>query len=130
MQTIERMILIALMRDMRAKGYEVAAVWDGSQYCMAVPKGEVEYFDDGDPPTAGDIVRPLTDAEALHAIDAVCESTLHFTHRDKKTWGNRGVLVILGNGKDVLSDFHAPDNEPFCGVVTIIYDKLEEGAAL
>lgn len=135
MKTIERMILIALMRDMRKAGYEVAAVWTGDEYRMACPEGRVKNYayDDnerGMPVAPSKIIRSLTDVEALKEIDSVDQSTLHFTHRNAKTWGNRGVLVILGNGEDVLSDFHATEREPFGKVIRNIYDKLNNGQAL
>lgn len=131
MKTIERMILLALIRDMRAQGYEVASVWDGDNYQMPGPDATIQEFPADSKFIEGGIVRPMTDEEACEAMDSVCESTLHFTYRNKKTWGTRGVLVILGNGEDVLSDFHAPPTrEPFQKVVIDIYDKLEKGLVL
>ena len=35
MQNIERLIVLNLIRDMRAQGYNVAAVWDGEEYQIA-----------------------------------------------------------------------------------------------
>lgn len=137
MQTIERVIISALIRDMKAAGYEPAAVWDGELYTMAV--GEVGehrnfagpasmYLEPPDEPEApAEIIRPLSDAIAMSAIDSVDDCTLHFTHRNAKTWGNRGVLLILGNGEDVVSDYHVADGELFGEVVERIYQRIYYG---
>jgi hypothetical protein len=127
MQTIERVILSALLRDMRAAGYQPAAVWDGGEYVMACADGSVKSREHAEVPAR--IERPLTDAEALDAIASVDDSTLHFTHRNQQTWGNRGVLVILGNGEDVISDHHCArgEGETFDAVIDAIYDRISNG---
>lgn len=126
MKTIERVILLALMRNMRAQGYEVVSVWEGENYRMPDRQGELQTYPHGKEPDI--MFNPMTDEQALTEIDSVDESTLHFTHRHSRTWGNRGVLVVLGNGEDCLSDFHGADrSEPFQKIVTDIYDKLNKG---
>jgi hypothetical protein len=132
MNTIERVIITALLRNMRAEGYQPAAVWDGGAYQMADDK---TYEPDKLPMlsrkrnTAApeEITRSMTDEEALRSIDSVCECTLHFTHRNAKTWGNRGVLLILGNGEDVISDFHDAADEPFSEIINTIYNRVAAG---
>jgi hypothetical protein len=115
MQPIERAILIALLVDMRAAGYEPAAVWDGEAYLMA---GGAEYkqkrmrmhsSQSADTDAPDEITQPMTDDEVLDAVGSVDDpTTLHFTHHRKRTWGNRGALLILGNGEDIISDYHSP----------------------
>jgi hypothetical protein len=125
MKTIERLILTALLRDMRAAGYRAAAVWDGDEYNLAGSETEYSTVNrDGSPAT---IERALTDDEALFLIDSVDDCTLHFTRQNADTWGNRGVFIVLGNDEDCISDYHAPKNEPFCDVITAIYDRVEKG---
>lgn len=121
MKTIERYVITALMRDMRAAGYQVAAVHVGDGYVMARTTLHRA------PAT---IAEPMTDAKALEAIDSVDRCTLHFTDRNSTEWGDHGVLIILGNGEDCLSDSHSHENEPFNGIIDAIYDKLNAGSLL
>jgi hypothetical protein len=139
MQTIERVLILALIRDMRTAGYQPAAVWDGEAHVLAksanLADGLASF--DAEPrmlssqPTKSEapanILRPLTDDEALQAIDTVDESTLHFTDCNATTWGGRGVLIILGNGEDCLSDYHVAKGEPFGGIIERIYDRISDG---
>jgi hypothetical protein len=124
MQAIERQILIALLKDMRAAGYQPAAVWDGEQYVIARSDGDVMSIDSKAGSGYERIARPLTDREALEAIDSVCDSTLHFTHHNAETWGNRGVLLILGNGEDVISDSHDAKDEPFGEIIDAVCRRI------
>lgn len=121
MKTIERYVITALMRDMRAAGYQVAAVHDGEGYWMSTG------WHKRAPAT---IAEPVTDARALEAINSVDDCTLHFTDQNSTQWGDHGVLIILGNGQDCLSNAHVYDNEPFNIIIEAIYDKLNEGALL
>lgn len=135
MKTIERTIISALMRDMRAAGYQTAAVWDGEAYVMAHGTFEElspRFHSSQAPNTAAPdhIERAMTDEEALAAVDAVDDSTLHFTNLNATTWGRRGVLLVLGNGEDVISDYHCAKGEPFSGVIDAIYARLENGSVL
>lgn len=130
MQTIERTILTALLRDMHAAGYQPAAVWNDGEYVLgkgeqtiSLPPGSRKAFMDH-------IERPLTDAEALEHVDSVDCSTLHFTHQNATTWGDRGVFIVLGNGEDCLSDYHCPTGEPFASVIGALMSRLERGEVL
>ncbi len=140
MQSIERHIIAALVRDMAAKGYKVAAFWDGEAYQMPGSDGAMTSFEaeprfhssqpteaKGMPQT---IKRAMTEAEALEAVNTVDEGTLHFTHHHKRTWGNRGVFIVLGNGEDCISDYHAVEREPFCEIIEAIYDRISNGKLL
>lgn len=127
MQTIERLMLTALLRDMRRAGYEPAAVWDGEEYVCARSANAADGVKSFPARAPKKIHRALTDEEALEAIDSVDESTLHFTQRNAREWGNRGVLLILGNGQDVMSDHHCADGEPFGEIISAIWDKVQDG---
>lgn len=138
MTTIERTIIAALIRDLNKAGYLPAAFYDGEAYQMASADGIVSY--DIEPrilssqpcksAAPDEIFRAMTAAEAIAAVDSVDEGTLHFTHRNARTWGNRGVMLILGNGEDVVSDYHCADGEPFSKVIEALYDRLNEGQIL
>jgi hypothetical protein len=41
-----------------------------------------------------------------------------------KAWGNRGVLLILGNGEDIISDYHC-GNPEFAAAVDRVYAYIE-----
>lgn len=128
MNITERVIIKALIEDMRAHGYEVAGVWDGEEYVLPNPDaidGAFQYAPN-DESTPTDITRAMTTDEALQAIDTVDDCTLHFTHQNKKTWGDRGVFLVLGNGEDVISDHHDPRGEPFSEVIADLGDKIEK----
>jgi hypothetical protein len=121
MNTLERYIVVKLIADMRTAGYQVAAVWDDGDYVMGQDDGSVKSTR-----RAKDFVRPLTDAEALDAIDSVEISTLHFTHQNKTTWGDRGVMLVPGNGSDIMSDWHDVIDEPFNAIIERICDTVED----
>lgn len=124
MQTIEMNIITALVNDMKAAGYEVAAVWDEGAYIMA--KTETATCSVVGAGVAEEIVRPLTLRETLEAIGSVDCSTLHFTHQGKRTWGNRGVFLVLGNGPDVISDHHVPrGEEKFQEIIDGVIGRIE-----
>jgi hypothetical protein len=130
MQTIERIIIAALLRDMRAAGYQPAAVWNDGDYVLADPFGRITSREPGDIADLTHINRPLTDAEALEHIDSVEVSTLHFTHQNATTWGNRGVMLVLGNGIDVISDHHVAKGEQFGKVIEELCDRINSNRTI
>ena len=84
---IERAKVSAVVAECEAAGYVPVRVWDGGEY-----------------------VKTTGVTGALDAVFAVDESTIHFAPRDKPNgWGGCGVLVILGNGEDCISDWHCGD---------------------
>jgi hypothetical protein len=132
MQAIERVIIRALLRDMREEGYQPAAVWDGGAYVMAhatFDENSQRLHSSQSPDTDApdNIVRPMTDEEVLEAVDSVDECTLHFTRKNATTWGDRGVYLVLGNGEDVISDSHGAKGESFGAVIDHLYTQLEAG---
>lgn len=121
MQNIEKFIIQRLIADMERAGYHVAAVWDGEQYQMVDAEGRPISLDRG----PAHAKRAMSVAQALDSIDSVDDSTLHFTHKDASTWGDRGVLLILSNGEDVISDYHAGD-AVFESIIERIYDAISD----
>lgn len=81
-EKIERKIIRKMISELAKVGYTPKAVWDGEEYVDAE-----------------------TTEQALDAIFAVDESTLHFQAADGH-WGNLGVFLVGGNGNDVISDYH------------------------
>jgi hypothetical protein len=122
MNITERVIIRQLIADLNQAGYQTAAVYDGGDYIMGRDGKTVAIDGDAAPSV---IDRPLSVDEALEAIDSVDDATLHFTHKDSNTWGNRGVYLVLGNGEDVISDHHDPENEPFTQVICDLYKKID-----
>lgn len=120
-QIAERAIIKALIVAMAAAGYQVAAVWDGEVYQMGGGKSYMP------PAFVPDHAPGMDETAALEAIYSVDECTLHFTHKGKHSWGNRGVLLILGNGADVISDYHCADKN-FDDVISAIYARIEDGS--
>ncbi len=110
MKTIERYILSALIRDMSAQGYQPAAVYTENEYTLAdEDAGIVEHYARGSEPSS--ISRPMADYEVFNAVDTVCRSTLHFTDKHANTFGDHGVLVILGNGQWARSAQRLPQHQ-------------------
>lgn len=83
---IERAIVRKLCRLLKAGGYPPSQVWDGGEY-----------------------VPTTTENEVIEAVFAVDEATIHFSGGDEDC--EHGVLIILGNGVDCISDYHCGDNK-------------------
>lgn len=122
-EAIERAIIRKLCERMLLAGHRIAAVWDGEEYTLAGSLAAgTETYEAGNAPDR--ISAPLTLAQALdaiYAVDSIC--TLHFTRRDSDTWGNRGVMLVTGNGTDVISDHH--DYPDIGAVIDKIYEELD-----
>jgi len=86
---LERRIVRTLIQELAAAGYLPVKVWDGGEYVA------VSALD-----------------ETMDAVFAVDDSTIHFAPKDKpEEWGRRGVLIIGGNGEDIISDWHCGDKK-------------------
>lgn len=130
MKTIERYVISALMRDMRYQGYNVAAVWDGEMYQLAGTRYQMVARGQSSKSLLMErIEASLTDTQVFRVLDLGGTPTLHFTHRNTDTWGNMGVLLILGNGEDVISDYHCGD-EMFSSIIDSIHARLNAGELL
>ena len=126
MRTIERVIITALLRDMRAAGYLPAAIWEGEGYTMACGDvGCTESYARSKAPE--EITRELTNTQVLTTLEEYdFDCTVHFTDKGARTWG-LGVLLILGNGEDVISDYHV--NEDLDRITDAISNRLDKGLA-
>ncbi|HEY1900750.1 MAG TPA: hypothetical protein VGG49_13260 [Steroidobacteraceae bacterium] len=129
MKMVEALILKTLMKDMRAAGYQPAAVWTGEDYVVGIADREQTLVEVSatDPPDQ--IERPLTDEDvfSVFADYDMHAPTLHFTHQGKLTWGTRGVMLVEGNGEDIISDYHVAEGEQFGAVIDAIYERIEQG---
>jgi len=125
MQIVERVIVRALIINMAAAGFQVACFHDGEDYVFpnfdGSEPGTFRHFSDGES-APEEITRPMTVDEAFEAINSVDEGTLHFTYQHSKKWGSRGVLLILGNGEDVIGDSHS--SKHFNEVLDALYEKI------
>src|SRR5262245_44024697 len=121
---LERSMVRGLIRAMKAEGYKVAAVFDSEEYVYAAAETALGAETRED---SGAVRHTMNEREALDAVFSVDTCTLHFTHRNALTWGNRGVFIVLGNGADCLSDWHSPDKdkEPFGEIPFRMADKAD-----
>lgn len=87
-QYIEAKLIRAVMREVLKAGYKLDTVWDSERY-----------------------IKVRTQNEALAAIFAVDSATLHFRNPaiEKSQDLYSGVFFVLGNGVDVISDWHCGD---------------------
>lgn len=104
-QRIERAILVALIDNLGAAGFKVASVWTEESYVAQAADGTTLEISADYP------ITPMTLANVLKVFDEydMCTPTVHFTHQHQLTWGNRGVMVVPGNGEDFISDWHCND---------------------
>lgn len=99
-EKIEVAILTALLDELGKSGWVAVRVWDGEEYVS----GAAEV---------------MTDAEVRAAVFAVSGGpTVHFARADTpQEWGARGVMVIIGNGRDFISDYHASNQYGFSDAI-------------
>jgi hypothetical protein len=83
---IERAIITALIPFMQGAGFNLVCVFDGEE-----------------------TVKVKTAEEAIEAAFAVDESRMFFQAENFKA---HGVLLILGNGEDVISDWNYSEGDP------------------
>lgn len=108
MRNIERIIIKRLIAEQAKAGYVPVQYFDGMG-------SDGEY-----------VPLELNDEKILEVIDTVDAGTLHFAPAAKhEDWGRRGVLLILGNGEDVISDWHTSD-EAFGQACERTLDAIEE----
>lgn len=120
MQRIERLIILELIAKLSTDGYKPVAVWDGYEYTGAEMIGSAA--------TLGEAPPAMTAKQVLAAVDSTDTSTIHFTQQYSTAWGNRGVFVVLGNGVDVISDYHVARGEPFGIIVDTVSRKYRRTA--
>lgn len=99
-QKIERQIVRKVIRAMKAAGYLPSQVWDGGEY-----------------------VSVSNETETLDAVFAVDSATIHFDGGAGNNGKSHGVLCVLGNGFDVLSDWHIGD-KVFAEVMDKVCDEV------
>jgi hypothetical protein len=94
---MEQSIVRHLVRELKKAGYLPSQVWDSEEY-----------------------VKATTETQVLDAVFAVEDSTIHF---DAGKGANRrhshGVLIVLGNACDCISDYHTGDKD-FAAVVDAV----------
>lgn len=87
-QALEKKIVRGTIRRLKEAGFLATQVWDGGEY-----------------------VKVRTEEEVLEAVFSVDDSTVHFDGGKGENKHSHGVLFILGNGCDVISDYHCGDPE-------------------
>ena len=102
---LEKKIVRHLIRTMKANNWNVFAVDDGGDELETV-KGE---------------------KEAMEAVFAVDEATLHFFNSEPKgTYGVRhSVLIVLGNGIDCIADHSYSESDNFVKLMDEVSEWTE-----
>jgi hypothetical protein len=105
-QLIERAIVRRLIEEAIGAGFTPVAVFNGDEY---IPTPNI--------------------GRALDVVFDLDECTLHFGQRGAiaqlpEGWGCYGVLIILGNGIDCISDWHCGD-DAFNTAVERVCDAIE-----
>ena len=101
---LEHIIIRVLVEDMAKAGFVPVSVFDGEEYVPELIGGAIPD------------VMPIEEIiDAVYAVDDY--PTIHFAPADGLgSWGNLGVLVVAGNGCDLISDYHC-GNEKFSAVI-------------
>lgn len=120
---VERAILIALINNLNAAGFKPAAVWTEETYQLA--DGEEWTHNRAD----REIRKPMTTDEVLKVFEDfdMLTPTVHFTEQHTLAWGNRGVMVVNGNGEDFIADWHCGD-KAFNAIVETVAEAASAGA--
>lgn len=116
MQLIERLIICKLIEELDVAGFAPVKFWDGEAYQTIKWKASST--------EANKVQREKACIECITSVD---EGTLHFAPKtDLKAWGRLGVLLILGNGQDIISDYHCADHTPtFAPAIERVYEWIE-----
>jgi hypothetical protein len=115
MQLIEKVIIVKLIEELDKAGFVPVQFWDGEEYQPIVWKNG----------STGPDNNVQREKACMDAITSVDEGTLHFASKtDLKGWGRLGVLLILGNGEDVISDYHC-GNAAFDAAIQSVYKFIE-----
>ncbi len=131
MPKVEKRILIALLANLRMVGFVPAAVWTGECYVMRNGFHKLtEYARDEAEGEDGlkQLQSPLSvkDVMSVFADYSMGAPTVHFTDQHKLTW-SLGIMVVPGNGRDFISDYHTSD-KTFTGIVNAVCTAANDGA--
>ena len=99
---LEKRIVRHLIRTMLERGYKPTQVFDSEEY-----------------------IETKTEKAVISAGFAVEDSTIHFDGGKGANGHSHGVLIVLGNGIDCLSDWHTGDGE-FSAVMDQVMDWIDE----
>jgi len=114
MQLVEKVIVCKLIEELDSAGFVPVKFWDGEEYQTIEWKADSTVTN-----------KVQREKACIDAITSVDEGTLHFAPKsDLKGWGRLGVLLILGNGEDVISDYHC-GNAEFSAAVDRVYKFIE-----
>lgn len=101
MQNVEKRIITALIEACELAGFVPVKFWDSGEYQDVTWKAN----------SVGPTAEQQRIESSITCVDSVDEGTLHFAPKsDLGAWGQRGVLLILGNGIDIISDWHCGDS--------------------
>lgn len=101
---LEHAIVRALVAELHKAGFVPVRVWNEGEYVKVKDMRSI-----------------------LDAVFSVSAPTLHFAPAaDPKGWGRLGVLLVIGNERDIISDYHA-GNAEFCAAIERVSDAAESG---
>lgn len=122
---IEKAILVALIENLSAAGFKPAAVFIQGEGCYLLGDGK-EYYKHA-PNSVRGYLSATAVASLIFEVWDVAQPTIHFTEQNSTLWGSRGVMVVVGNGVDFISDWHSGD-KAFNAIVETVADAAHEGA--
>ena len=99
---LERRIVAGLLLQLRRAGMPCTSVYDGEEF-----------------------VRVSTDQEALEVAFNVEVPHIHVGELDEIGRGTHAIMLVLGNGEDVLSDWSGGENA-FSKLVDAFLDTINE----
>lgn len=116
----EHAIVRLLVKELGKAGYVPVTVWNSEDYVPVLQAYE-----------AGQQVSkpaPLTPKQYMDAIfDVDASVTLHFAPEcDLENWGTHGIVLVQGNGEDLISNWHCGD-ERFNTAIEAVVDIIKKG---
>jgi hypothetical protein len=106
MTPVETRIVRGLIHALKKAGFVPVKLWDSEEYQEAITTTQA--------------------LDAIESVDAIV--TLHFAPKaDITAWGRLGVMLVTGNGVDIISDWHC-GNESFNAAVESVAMKSEDYA--
>lgn len=129
---LERAILEAMINNLGAAGFKVAAVFIDGEGCYIMRDGD----------TTAERVQVSSNTSQYLTADQVAATifdvwdcltpTIHFTAQHSTEWGDHGVMVVLGNGSDFISDWHCgndsspPSKQRFAAIMDAVSELASE----
>lgn len=119
---LERAIVAALIAHMRKAGWVVSRTWDGEEYCFPRTDAQVlnAVFDLDEVSLRFVQTHKRAAFDRVHAVSREAHKPkgltvlgeLHGGIGGEWDDGEHGVLLVLGNGEDIISDWNFTEGDP------------------